>query len=104
MQPAAISARPASTTTRVGTCAPERPAASAKGTVRPSDIPITMSRTVSVDFKWCSAWGPIGIWFGIAGEELSKRGENGLVCYNFSYAKLALLPNSIRPLHEVADL
>jgi len=33
------------------TAAPESPAASAKGTVRPSDIPMTTSRTTSVPVK-----------------------------------------------------
>src|SRR5580698_10619760 len=53
MEPAAISARPATTTRRELATAP-RPAASAKGTVRPSERPMTMSRTRSVDLKWCS--------------------------------------------------
>src|SRR5437868_299890 len=41
--------------------APERPAARAKGTVRPSDIPITTSRTASLAVKWCSMCGVCGI-------------------------------------------
>ena len=51
MAPAATSARPAVTTMCVEATAPERPAARANGTVSPSDMPITMSRTVSPDVK-----------------------------------------------------
>ena len=44
-----------------GALGPERidsraPAARANGTVRPSDIPMTTSRTVSVPVKWRSVW------------------------------------------------
>src|SRR5229473_3470342 len=65
IEPAAISAKPA-VTTSVEACglvamAPEIPAARAKGTVRPSDIPITTSRTDSGAVKWCSVWGVAGI-------------------------------------------
>jgi len=53
MDPAAISAKPAITT--MWWIAPSRePRGEAKGTVSPSDIPITMSRTTSVEVKWCS--------------------------------------------------
>jgi hypothetical protein len=44
----------------VASTAPDSPAASAKGTVRPSDMPITMSRTVSEAVKClstCGVWG-----------------------------------------------
>jgi len=37
--------------------APDKPAATAKGTVRPSDIPITMSRTDSESVKCNSGCG-----------------------------------------------
>jgi hypothetical protein len=47
IDPAAISARPAVITRPLEATAPDSPAASANGTVRPSDMPITMSRTVS---------------------------------------------------------
>ena len=57
MEPAAISARPAVTIMLVVLMAPDSPAARAKGTVRPSDIPITMSRTVAPAVKWCSTCG-----------------------------------------------
>src|SRR5688572_3399608 len=53
--PAAISARPAVTTSSDDCSAPDRPAASANGTVRPSDIPMTRSRTTSDRPKWRSA-------------------------------------------------
>ncbi|MFS8028139.1 hypothetical protein Hanom_Chr16g01506951 [Helianthus anomalus] len=36
------------------TLAPERPAASANGTVRPSETPMMTSRTISPAVKWCS--------------------------------------------------
>src|SRR5437867_6416796 len=55
MPPAAISARPATTTSPVLPTAPESPAASANGTVSPSDIPITTSRTVGPPAKCPSA-------------------------------------------------
>src|SRR6516164_8933197 len=61
MEPAAISARPATTTRRLLSTAPEMPAARAKGTVRPSDMPITTSRTTSPAVKWRSMWGVCGM-------------------------------------------
>src|SRR5579884_1412532 len=54
MEPAAISARPARTMMCAEETAPERPAARAKGTVRPSERPMTTSRTDSEDSKWDS--------------------------------------------------
>src|ERR1700678_4028086 len=66
IEPAAISARPARTTTEVATLAPDNPAASAKGTVNPSDIPITTSRTVSLAVKCCSTCAAVRmLWFRI---------------------------------------
>ena len=57
IDPAATSAKPAMTTTVVVTCSvPDRPAARANGTVRPSDMPITMSRTSSLAVKCRSTW------------------------------------------------
>src|SRR6266851_8404428 len=61
MEPAAISARPATTMTRVPLTAPDRPAASAKGTVNPSDIPMTTSRTKSEAVKCFSRCGVCGM-------------------------------------------
>src|SRR5881396_312128 len=61
MAPAAISATPAVTTSAVESTAPETPAASAKGTVRPSDIPITTSLTIALAVKWCSTCGVSGM-------------------------------------------
>lgn len=52
--PAAISARPAVRMMPLESTAPESPAASANGTVKPSDMPMTMSRTVSESVKWRS--------------------------------------------------
>src|SRR5262249_35339412 len=45
----------------VASTAPDRPAARAKGTVRPSDMPITMSRTVSEAVKCLSTCGVCGM-------------------------------------------
>src|SRR5438093_9849539 len=61
IEPAATSARPAVTTIALASSAPVRPAASANGTVRPSDMPITTSRTTAPAVKWCSMWGVTGI-------------------------------------------
>jgi hypothetical protein len=60
IDPAAISANPAVTMMPVprisAAAALVRPAARAKGTVNPSDIPITTSRTNAVDAKCLSTW------------------------------------------------
>src|SRR5579872_2652755 len=56
MDPAAISASPATTIICELSTAPVSPAARAKGTVRPSAMPITMSRTTSEDWKCFSTW------------------------------------------------
>src|SRR5450631_3792637 len=61
IDPAAISASPAVITIVVESTAPDSPAARAKGTVRPSAMPMTTSRTVSPAVKWCSWWGVWGI-------------------------------------------
>src|SRR5437867_9967362 len=61
IEPAATSARPAVTMIELASRAPVSPAARAKGTVRPSDIPITTSRTTAPAVKWCSTWGVAGI-------------------------------------------
>src|ERR1043165_10120056 len=53
-EPGAISARPAVTTIDACATAPLSPAASANGTVSPSDMPITTSRTISLAVKWRS--------------------------------------------------
>src|SRR5438132_1136255 len=61
MEPAAISARPAVTTMAVESMTPETPAARANGTVRPSAMPITMSRTIALAVKCCSTCGVSGM-------------------------------------------
>src|ERR1043165_2976396 len=61
IEPAAISARPAVTTIDACATAPLSPAASANGTVSPSDIPMTTSRTISLAVKWRSVWRVSGI-------------------------------------------
>lgn len=57
MAPAATSARPAVRMMEDETLAPERPAARAKGTVRPSETPMMMSLTTSPAVKCFSVWG-----------------------------------------------
>src|ERR1700722_16083138 len=69
MDPAAISARPATTMMRVVVSAPDSPAASAKGTVSPSAMPITMSRTNSEAVKCDSTCGVCGIFFQVSPSE-----------------------------------
>src|SRR5437667_9319391 len=56
IEPAAIAASPPITIRRVFDTAPESPAASAKGTVSPSDMPITTSRTKFPEVKCFSLW------------------------------------------------
>src|SRR5690349_158928 len=63
IDPAPISANPAITISCVFATAPESPAASADGTVSPSDILITMSRTKLHEVRWYSAWGVRAIRF-----------------------------------------
>src|SRR5713226_3752211 len=66
MEPAAISASPATTMIRVVVSAPDSPAASANGTVSPSAIPITISRTNSDAVKCFSTCGVCGIFFQVS--------------------------------------
>src|SRR3954452_16790662 len=64
IDPAATSARPAVMTIHLllsSITAPDSPAARAKGTVSPSDMPITMSRTASEAVKCFSTWGVFGM-------------------------------------------
>src|SRR5437868_14527669 len=61
IEPAAISARPAVTTIPACATAPESPAASANGTVSPSDMPMTTSRTISLAVKCLSVCRVSGI-------------------------------------------
>jgi len=56
MAPAATSAMPAVRTRAEVALVPERPAARAKGTVRPSETPMMMSRTTSPAVKCFSVW------------------------------------------------
>src|SRR2546422_11519302 len=72
IEPAAIPARPAVTMTAVVATAPESPAASANGTVRPSDIPMTMSRTVLPAVKCFSTWGVCGMSGPVGGSLLLR--------------------------------
>src|ERR1700674_5077544 len=61
IDPAAISASPPTTINLVSCTAPESPAARAKGTVSPSAMPITTSRTNSPAVKCFSICGARGI-------------------------------------------
>src|SRR5437762_7461544 len=61
IEPAAISARPAVTTIPACATAPLSPAASANGTVSPSAIPMTTSRTIALAVKWLSMCGVSGM-------------------------------------------
>src|SRR5512142_1543601 len=61
IDPAAISASPPVMTMAVEWAIPESPAARAKGTVSPSDIPITISLIVSEPVKCFSTCGVCGI-------------------------------------------
>src|SRR5262249_24917576 len=61
MEPAAISASPAVTTSAVESTAPVRPSASANGPVRPSARPMTVSRTTTPALKCCWTCGVCGI-------------------------------------------
>src|SRR6266436_1343964 len=66
IEPAAIPAKPATTIIRVVVSAPDNPAASANGTVNPSAIPITISRTNSDAVKCFSTCGVCGIFFQVS--------------------------------------
>jgi hypothetical protein len=52
-----------------------RPAANANGTVRPSAIPITTSRTISVAVKCFSMWGVAGMGVSSAVKILGQPGN-----------------------------
>src|SRR2546428_8874392 len=64
----------------VDSTAPDRPAASAKGTVSPSDMPITMSRMVSEAVKCFST---CGVW-GTGNLHLDVVSAPGTTCYGGS--------------------
>src|SRR5579859_6195089 len=56
--------------TPLPTAAPVRPAASANGTVSPSDMPITTSRTASEARKWNSEWAALAILGSLDGSQI----------------------------------
>src|SRR6266508_1852275 len=60
IEPAAISASPAVMMMPVASTAPDSPADNANGTVRPSDMPMTTSRTTSDAVKCFSTCGACG--------------------------------------------
>src|SRR5437867_3084029 len=64
MEPAAISASPAVTMMPACCTAPLNPAASANGTVSPSAMPMTTSRTIALAVKCRSTCGVCGIRSG----------------------------------------
>src|SRR5712692_6097244 len=84
IEPAAISAKPATTMIRVVVSAPDNPAASANGTVNPSAIPITISRTNSDAVKCFSTCGVCGIFFQVSPSVGIGRSSNlfgSSLCY-----------------------
>src|SRR5262245_23057274 len=95
MEPAAISASPAVTTMREDATAPERPAASANGTVSPSAMPITISRTVLLAVKCFSLSIIVAVVLYI--QDASSR-----PCERRDGARVAPLPG--RPHGLTADL
>jgi len=65
--------------------APLSPAANANGTVNPSDMPITMSRTTSLAVKWRSVCGVCGIlssriWLISDGTVMFRQYSQKLFC------------------------
>src|SRR5579864_6163485 len=90
IDPAAISASPATTMMRVVISAPESPAASAKGTVSPSAIPITMSRTNSEAVKCDSTCGVCGIFFQVS-PSVGIPGRRNLIGSTFRHYLAAAL-------------
>src|SRR5258708_6443618 len=89
IEPAAISAKPATTIIRVVVSAPDNPAASANGTVSPSAIPITISRTNSDAVKCFSTCGVCGIFFQVSPSVRIGRTRNlfrGSLGYNLATA------------------
>ncbi len=94
IDPAAISARPAVMITLEVLTAPDNPAARANGTVNPSDMPMTMSRTVSPAVKCFSTCGDVGIlWHppglraaaGHAAATSTHRPDARVRCYGWKY-------------------
>src|SRR5215472_5793137 len=89
IEPAAISAKPAVTMIPVPlaitAAAPVRPAARAKGTVRPSDIPITMSRTAAVAVKCFSTCSTDGMRFSLVAHEYCEGRFHGLPANAYNY-------------------
>src|SRR5579864_5695515 len=105
MEPAAISARPATTMMRVVVSAPESPAASANGTVSPSAIPITMSRTNSEAVKCFSTCSVCGIFSQVSPSVgiLSRRDLLGRSLGDDLAAALAALRTQIDYPVRAAD-
>ncbi len=73
--PAATSARPAVTTMAFEATAPDKPAASANGTVKPSDMPMTMSRTDAEAVKCFSMWAVWGTGLSLSGRIVVNAGR-----------------------------
>src|SRR5208337_3075394 len=81
IEPAATSARPAVTMIAVVAAAdPDSPAASANGTVNPSDMPITTSRTASLAVKWRSTWSGwcMGFLTEVFGSGMRSEPQNSI--------------------------
>src|ERR1700685_3668396 len=85
IEPAAISAIPPVMMSVVVSAAPVKPAARANGTVRPSDIPITMSRTIADDVKCFSTCGVVGIVNSILNGQLTRYfNDHGILPFAFA--------------------
>src|SRR5258708_739479 len=107
IEPAAISAKPATTMIRVVVSAPDNPAASANGTVSPSAIPITISRTNSDAVKCFSTCGVCGIFFQVSPSVGIGRSRNLLgssLGYNLAAAIAALGSHVDHPICAPYDI
>src|SRR5208282_5010951 len=94
IEPAATSARPAVTMIAVvATADPDSPAARANGTVNPSDMPITTSRTASLAVKWRSVWGSwcMGFLTDVLGSGMRSRPRESIL-FTARTAGIALKP------------
>src|SRR5258708_25679702 len=107
IEPAAISAKPATTIIRVVVSAPDNPAASANGTVRPSAIPITISRTNSDAVKCFSTCGVCGIFFQVSpsvGIGRSRYLFRGSFSYNLAATVAAFGSHIDHPIGAADDI
>src|SRR6266481_4861448 len=107
IEPAAISAKPAMTMIRVVVLAPDNPAANANGTVSPSAIPITISRTNSDAVKCFSTCGVCGIFFQVSPSVRIGRSRNlfgSSLSYNLAAAVAAFGSHVDHPIGATYDV